>query len=225
MWRLPSIGETIRPDRVRLLLPMVSVLPEGSVERLRDPYGGALGGLTGVEVQALVTAEVEGCVSNSRMQEMSDQHPADLTRLLQGLVGKGLLRQDGQKRGTVYRLNTSVGSAEPDSLHRPGDSLHRVIDSLHRFEELPKQEQERLRTLAEPARRRPRLSTVETQEIVASLCKGLYLTKDVLGELMHRNPGGVRDRILTPMVRAGLLAYRYDGEPNHPQQSYITVEE
>jgi hypothetical protein len=65
---------------------MVSVLPEGSVERLRDLYGEALDGLTGVEVQALVTAEVEDRVSNSRMQEMSDQHPADLARLLQGLL-------------------------------------------------------------------------------------------------------------------------------------------
>ena len=38
-WRWPLIEEQLRPDRVRLMLPMVSLLPEESLARLRAIIG------------------------------------------------------------------------------------------------------------------------------------------------------------------------------------------
>ena len=38
-WRSPSIQETLRPDRVRLTLPMVSLLPEEVLDSLRSRFG------------------------------------------------------------------------------------------------------------------------------------------------------------------------------------------
>lgn len=79
-WRLPSIREQVQPDRVRVILPMVSLLPEDSLRRLRKVFGAKFNRLNSAEVQALVTAELEGSVSNRRLQEICEEHPADLTK-------------------------------------------------------------------------------------------------------------------------------------------------
>lgn len=241
-WRLPSISETVRPDRVCLLLPMLSVLPEGSVERVRDLYGEAVDALTGAEVQALVTAEVEGCVSNSRMQEMSDQHPANLTKLLQGLVGKGMLRQDGHKRATLYRLAEPPptpdlpGDVEPpsvtgvDTYHKSEDSYQRLVSTYHWITELPEtlsalpaDELGALADIADAAHKKGRLAPAETRDLVRRLCEGRYLTSSEIGALLHRDAENLRARVLTPLIKDGVLAYRYPGEVTRPDQAYTTA--
>ena len=225
-WRLPSIEETFRPDRVRLVLPMVSLLPAESLERLRTRFGTKLKKLGPLEVQALVTADIEGRVSNARMRQLSGEHPSDLTRLLQGLVGKGLLRQVGQKRGASYRLPGQPGSVEVglggDSYHS-GDSYHKQpIDSSHKLEEIPEEERTKLRIIAAPAFAGMRLATEETRQIILALCRGRYLTANDLGQLMNRSPQNLRSRFLTPLVEEGLLLRKYPAEPNRPDQAYTT---
>ena len=103
-WRLPIIREQVQPDRVNVVLPMVSLLPEESLERLRTRFGPKFNRLNSLEVQALVTADLEGAVSNQRLQEVCEEHPADLTKMLHNLVSRGFLHQDGQNRWASYRL-------------------------------------------------------------------------------------------------------------------------
>ena len=78
-----------------------------------------------------------------------------------------------------------------------------------------------LRMVAAPSSRSSRLPTVETREIILRLCERRYLTAVQLGELMNRNPNGLRNRFLTPMVGEGLLQRRYPDEPNRPDQAYV----
>jgi ATP-dependent DNA helicase RecG len=224
---------------------MVSLVPDDSLRRLRSRFGEAVDALEPDEVQALVTAELEGVVSNSRMQQGSTQHPADLTKLLQGLVAKGLLRQEGQKRGAAYRLGegapgegqqlTLVGVDSPhklrdsqqsggDSQQSTGDSQQSGGDSQQSLDELPRDEPERLRGIASPSAPGSHLPHAETQRIILELCTGRYLTTPILAKLMNRHPEGLRNRFLTPMVRAGLLQYRSQGEPNRPDQAYTTTQ-
>ena len=80
------------------------------------------------EVQALVTADVEGRVTNARMQEISTRHPADITRMLQNLARQGCLIPEGMKRGKWYALPPLPSG---DSIHLTGDSIHSGTDSLH----------------------------------------------------------------------------------------------
>ena len=103
-WRSPSLRESTQPDRAVLILPMVSMLPAESLARLRERFGGEFERLSEVEAQVLVTADVEGEVSNLRMQEMAATHSAELTKVLQGLVRRGLLTPAGLGRGTRYRV-------------------------------------------------------------------------------------------------------------------------
>jgi len=230
-WRLPSIQETTQPSRVRLVMPMVSLMPEEALEELRQRFGSKFGRLSEDEVQAVVTALVEGQVSNSRMREITNKHAADLTKTLQALVRKGFLQQAGQKRGATYRLTDPEthrgGRLTVDSSHKEGDSSHKA-DSTHnggwdpsqRLEDMDPETLEELKRIALPAQTSGRLQPEETRRLISELCGGRFLTVAHLGELLNRNPAGLRMRFLTPMVEEGLLRLRYPDRPNRPDQAY-----
>jgi len=145
-WSPPTLQETTQPDRVRLVLPLVSVLPEDSLAELKARFGQRFDGLGPLEVQSLVTALHEGSVSNSRMRLESNEHATDLTKMLQGLVAKGLLDQIGQKRGAFYVLPSVASGSQQrggtpniskgDSQHNDRDSSHSDQNSTHKAEAL-----------------------------------------------------------------------------------------
>ena len=87
---------------------MLSLVPAESATRLRQFFGDDFSSLSPIEVQTLVTADVEGEVSNSRLQLVRTEHPVELTKILQSLAARGFLEQFGQKRGCSYRLPTWV---------------------------------------------------------------------------------------------------------------------
>ncbi|NLF33210.1 MAG: transcriptional regulator [Planctomycetes bacterium] len=237
-WRLPSIQEQFQPARVRLVMPMVSLMPDGTLADLRRRFGAKFGKLSEDEVQAVVTAAVEGQVSNERMREVTNKHPADLTRVLHALVQKGFLTQDGQRRWATYRLRgghvrgmaRSADSAA-DSIHKGTDSIHKA-DSIHKrswdssqmLEDMDAQTLARLRQTAALAQAHRRLSPQETRNTIVKLCSGIYLTAFHLSELMNRSPVSLRSRFLRPLVQEGLLRLRYPDRPNRPDQAYTAVQ-
>ena len=207
---------------------MVSLLPEDSPRRLRKYFGAKFGRLNPIEVQALVTADLEGSVSNRRLQEICAEHPADLTKLLHKLVATGFLRQDGQRR-TSYLLSGSPEQRALGLLHsgvsssHKGDSLHSEPEDLsHKLDDLPDGLLRKLHAIALPASESPRLPVDETREILVRLCEGRYFTAADLAQLTKRNTNSLRNRFLKPMVDEGLLEWKYPEEPNRPDQAYTT---
>ena len=220
-WRSPGLQETLRPDRVMLVLSMVSMLPQPTVDGLRQRFGPAFGKLKVDEVQALVTADLEGEVSNQRLQEMSSSHPVDITKVLQGLVRKGMLEPSGTGRGTRYRLvsGDSLHKAE-DSSHKDSDSLHKTGDSSHWVATTVT---DAMRVTAEPARQSSRIAPAKLEQILVSLCSGQFVPLDLLAEAVNRNAEGLRNRYLTPLVRQGRLRLRFPDRKNRPDQAYLAV--
>ena len=243
-WLPPSLQETVHPDRVRLTLRTVSLLPEESIERLKGRFGSQWGRLSAEEIQALVIADVEGSVANARLRSLSDQHSADLSRMLQKLVGKGLLEQVRQKRWAFYRLPSHMESSEGGAGHSPhsgDDSPHNEKDSPHsggsspqsgsespgteqeslRLSSIPRPESEpSLQAIAAPAQNKKRLAPERMRQLILQLCAGRYLSVQELAALLHRDPKGLQERYLTPMCREGLLMMRYPDRPNRPDQAY-----
>ncbi len=154
-WRAPLLTTFQEPDRVRLTLPLVSLIPEETALRLRAFFGAELDGLSPAEMQALATADLEGAVSNARLQQLLVDHPVDITRMFTSLCERGLLVSDNRRRWTTYELSRrpakpssfdidvglagdSIGKStdslhkSTDSLHKSGDSLHKSGDSLHK---------------------------------------------------------------------------------------------
>lgn len=212
-WRSPMIREQAQPERVSWRLPMVSLIPDESLTRLEYLFGKKFHQFTKNEVQALVTADIEGAVDNSRMRQICAIHAADVTRLLQGLVAKGALAQEGQGRWSRYRLPETVHSVHKagDSVHRGGGSVHKPGDSEH---------SEVLRVIAAPARNRQRLQPEDMERIILELCQGRWLTRNQLAELLDRHPDGLRSRFLTPLVAHDRLQLRYPDKPNRADQAY-----
>lgn len=228
-WRHPRVEERQRPDRVVLTPPTVSLLPPEALERLRARFGPAFEALGRDEVLAVVTAEVEGQVSNSRLQQLTDSHPRELTAVLRGLVERGLLVPDGRTVARVYR----VGEAPTrEALHQAAFRFETVAGSnrADRFE--PKVtdasvEDGVIDTSASvtdastnPSWRR----AATTRARILELCRGRFLTTQELASALDREPRNLQRRHVLPLARSGQLELRHPENPRHPDQAYRTSE-
>ncbi len=220
-WRAPALTTQFQPERVRLVMPMISLIPEDALTALQKQFGDRFNSFSKQEVQALATAYLEGEVSNVRLQELLTDHPVEITRLLQGLCEQGYLLSDNRRRWTKYRL-----AQAGDSSHLPQESLHLEEDSSHLDRDSSHLESmdEELRTLAAQIAAKRKVPVAEVRVVIQRLCTGRYLNADELAQLLKRNSDGLRNRYLTPMVNEGLLRLRYPESPNRPDQAYTTVE-
>lgn len=239
-WRSPRWEESLQPDRVRLSLPMVSLLPVEVDALLHQRFGERFSALSPTEVQALVTAKVEGSVTNARMQELTGQHPANITSLLRGLVRQGLLHQQNQRRWSSYRVvgeelatgrnsHPSEGNSHPyeaeDSHPYGGNSHPYEADSPHsEGDSHPNSMIESpLWPLAARARGH-RLRREALAALILRLCTGAWLSTRQLAELLGRDPANLQAKVLTAMVKAGQLRLQHPEVPNRPDQAYQTEE-
>ncbi len=131
-WRLPIVSEQTQPDRVCWRLPMISLIPEESLVRLESLFKEQFKTFNKIEIQALVSADIEETVNNTRMRQITGEHTADITRVLQGLVAKGALVQKGQGRWSRYCLPIDSVHKDFDSVHKDFDSVHKGFDSVHK---------------------------------------------------------------------------------------------
>ncbi len=232
-WRWPLIDEQLKPDRVRLIMPMVSLLPEDSLANLRTVLGGEFGRLNAAQVQALVTADVEGSVTNQRLQQFSNDHTTDITKMLQELIVKGLLVKDGYGRWASYRLAERFYSSPhkaDSSPHKPDSSPHSDDSSPHNdrhsdengLEIDPELGSQDLITIAEPSRRNLRLPPEQTEQIIIELCRERFLTHRQIADLLQRDAKRTKERFLSKMVQDGRLKTKY-AELTHPDQAYTSV--
>jgi ATP-dependent DNA helicase RecG len=230
-WRVPLIRTQMRPDRVKLVLPMVSLLPEKAVQNLRDRFGVQFDALESAERQAVVTAEAEGEVSNGRLQQISTDHPSDISQMLQRLVTRGFLTQFGKKRGATYQITPETAE---DSLVAGSDSTHSEPDSTHSgsggevsHEQLATEIATSLEALGADlqdlyarAQRGGRLAREDMCRLIIGLCQSRFLTPRQLAGLLNRRAISLQQHYLRGMVESGNLTLRYADEPNHPQQAY-----
>ena len=220
-----------------MILPMVSIFPESSLERLRSILGSDLDGLRGDQVQALVTADVEGSVTNLRLQQFSPSHTADISKMLSSLVGTGQLVKDGYGRWASYRLNPGrfLGSEGftsdelPDAESNLNSSSPNIDGSSPNIDASspnidPAVVDAKLLAISAPSREKSRLRPEETEGLILALCRGRFLTYQQIGGLLGRVPRATRDRFLTPMVADGRLRARFPEDMTHPQQSYTATE-
>ncbi len=242
--RSPSLAEVTRPDRVKLNLPMSSILPEEAVGQLAHHFGPMFGELNPEEVQILVMAYDEGPITNARLQDVLAMHRVDLTKILQTLVRDGFLEREGFGRWTTYQLPAVVErriALDPVGSRRPIVEDEGTYEGTHEgsrdgsydgtsFENdapsliSPKVADPRLWTelleIGKPARARRVMTTGELTQIVTKLCTAAgWLTRDELGELVGRNGNNLRDRTLATMVSSGRLVLRFPTR-NHPHQAY-----
>lgn len=227
-WRAPRLTEQHGPDRVRLDMSMINLIPQSALETLRQNIGPSFEKL-GREAQiALATAMVEGEVTNTRMQDLLTDHPADITKLLRSLVDNGYLETNNRRRWTRYSLPTAVGP-KPDLFNIPasGAADSSPLD-VHSSPFVPQGEEsvakrEEWKTIATQIASKGKVPRSEMEAAILELCRGRYLTLTELSELLNRASQNLRNKYLTPMVRAGQLRFRYPDQPHRRDQAYTTT--
>lgn len=221
-WQSPRLQETSRPDRVLLVLPMVSMLPEETVQTLRARFGVLFEDLDKNEVQVVVAAAVEGDISNPRLQEILALHRADITKLLQGLVRKGLLVPENYGRWTRYALPPEgegvAGSANEGSPGANGGSSRPNGGSSRPSEG----SSTGLSALIDRVSQSQRAKQEVVEQAILGLCQDTFLPLAELTQRLNRSPQRLRDAYLSKLVARGLLELRYPNNPTHPQQAYRT---
>ena len=215
-WISPSLRETRQPDRVLLSLPMISTLPDEVLTGLERRFGEQFKVLGPDEVQALVTASLEGEVTNLRLQETLTLHRVDITRMLRGLVKSGLLDQEGTGRGTRYTLTGNGAVGDENTPHKPpSPPINTPLSDVVGDDELL--------AIAAPVRGAKRTSPELMQKTLLALCTERFLTIQQLADLVGRETEKLRDRHVSPLVEAGRLEMRFPAMPRHREQAYRAV--
>jgi len=226
-WQSPRLEETQRPDRVRLTLPLVSMLPEPVLASLAQTFGARFRALDKDSVHVLATAHMEGSVSNHRLQEILTLHRVDITRMLKELVQEGFLVPEGQGRWTQYHLTRTsspdLGQSSPD-LGQSSPDLGQSSPDLGQSspdapQEDPAQDPELLE-LAAPVRLKGKAPEEVVRRTILALCSERFLRLRDLSALLDRGAGTLRDRYVSKLVAEGLLETRYPDARNHPDQAY-----
>ncbi len=227
-WRAPRLQEQAQPDRVMLEMPMVSLIPAETLTELRQRLGSALEQMAPAELQALATAVIEGEVSNARLQQLSNDHPTDISRMLAGLCERRLLTSDNRRRWTRYRMRgedplplfpPSADKSAGDSAHLAGDSAHLLPESRPPVDP-DGPEWLALQRVAGPVASKGRVAESVVTGAILALCRRHFVTVDQLARLLDRNPAALRARFVKPLVAAGRLLYRFPEAPNRPDQAY-----
>ena len=243
-WRRPVLYELPEPEQTLMELRMSSLVPEQAVAALEGRLGSRFRALPELARLALITTCTEGSVNHARLREISTVHPADITKMLAGLVRDGLLVSDGAGRGMVYFLPWQKQSAillfdagdqlrEADSpvispeLSAITPELSAITPELTAphldWSALLPELQTMLVEMALPVSKRTRVPPSVLQETVLRLCDGRYLGLRVLAKVLQRDPDDLRKRTLIPMVKAGALKTAFTAL-NDPRQAYAAAD-
>ncbi len=192
-WRRPYLIVETQPDRLILELPKFSILPEETLQSLKLLFGENVSTLGKDELNILAICQIEGEVTNNRLQESIDKHRTDITKILQELCKVGYLVSENKSRWTTYHLNTDFMNSEDTSNE---DSSNE--DSSN-----------------EDSSRNDKLVLS-----ILSICEIEFLSIDEIAKSINRSVRHLQNRIIPSMVKQGKLIRLYPNAPNHPQQKY-----
>ena len=109
-WRRPYLEIENQPDRIKLTLPMFSIIPEAVLNELNTVFDD-VSHLSADELTALSFCQIEGSISNQRLQYVLNMHSTDITNLLKKLCSENYLESDNNGRWTIYKIKQKVDTS------------------------------------------------------------------------------------------------------------------
>lgn len=205
-WRNPYLRREYQPDRLTLQMPMLSTIPEETLDYLRNLFGSALDSLSKDEMTILATCQIEGEISNTRLQYMISQHRSDITKTLQDLCKDNFLVSEQKRRWTTYHLNLEYHQTLKANLETLKANLETLEVESIEVRKMPK-----------------KMTKAERENIVIAICTNHYRTTEFIANHLERSQEYIRNEVLPKMTQAGLLKMRYPNSPNHPNQEYTAT--
>ncbi len=203
-WNSPKLEEKVRPDKVVLTMPLISILDDKIKDELVSIFGEKVLQLEQNKILTLSLALTEGIISNERLRYTLNIHKYDITHMLKDLCTDGYLCSDGIGRGTTYHLNAHQIPNSSD------ENLNSNLNSSASY-------------LKTNLKRRCTKKELFTMIIN---CTDKWMSVDEISKEVNRNPQYLKGEIIPLMVKAGLLEREFS-IPNHPAQKYRrkTIEE
>lgn len=238
-WRRPFLELESQPDRVKLTLPMFSVIPEQVLSELSSFFED-VSHLSPDELTALSFCQIEGSISNHRLQYVLNLHSSDITGMLKKLCAEGYLESDNNGRWTIYKLKQKVDPysgkvASSGKVATFGDIDDNQSDEGKRLatsgEKVASSEKKVATSGKEDATSgdMPEFygknkKWEELERIVLELCKDDYIKKEELAIQLGKSENYVRNKILPRLLKNGKICKRFPYTHNHPGQGYKTNE-
>jgi len=82
-----------------------------------------------------------------------------------------------------------------------------------------------LQALASPATLQLRRKPEVTKQTILLLCQGRFLSLNQLAKLLGRKPTTLQNKVLSHMLKDGLLKLRFPNSKNRPDQAYTSASE
>ena len=230
-WRTPFLTIESQPDRLILELPMFSILPEQTLNELKNLFGDRVDNLSADELTILATCQIEGEITNSRLQYMIDKHRTDITKILQELCKENFLLSENKSRWTTYHLNTTFLN---DTQNENCSNLDTSTVNLDSSETLtpkvdtstPKVDTSTPKVDTSTAKVDTssdipkRLSNDELYTLILKSCNDNYLSLDDIAQRVNRKTDYLKNKIIPKLISMGQLERLYPHNINHPNQKY-----
>lgn len=213
-WTSPYVNELNRPDRVELILPLVSLFPEDVHKALIQSFGsGRINSLKQESLLTLATCFAEGSTNNDRLQHLLNMHPSDITGMLRTLCTDGFLISDGKGRGTTYQVNMQLGKNVASSGDNVASSENNVASSKTNVASSEDNVASNFK--------KKRLPYEEITKLICSVATD-YLFLEEIATAVGRNVRYLNNKIIPRMIEEQKLERLYPNIPNHPKQKYKT---
>ena len=160
----------------------------------------------------MITAQTEGSVSHRRLKELTKDHPADLTKILHGLVQKSLLLSEGAGQSTFYYLpgeypiKTELGMKNSaNGVSSGANGVGYSVELMH---------------IAKVVAKTQRALKNIVENTIYELCGKQELSAVEIAELLGRKEKNIRGNYLNNMCQEGRLVRKYPNILTHPNQKY-----
>ena len=208
---------------------------------------GTLGSsLIEAEQLALVMAKYDGDVDNFRLRQVTNQHPADITKVLRGLKTRNLLKMIGSGHRAKYELGDSAignlffslapsaGNEDDYRSRITYDDTHTTKEGNHTTNEdshITKRPYSlidstevwaELEELALPIRAKQRAKPEDRELTILKLLLVAPLAMKELILLTGLSKANLHER-LQSLIRKGEASFLHPDQPSHPLQKYCVA--
>ena len=223
-WRRPYLEIENQPDRIKLTLPMFSIIPEAVLNELSTVFDD-VSHLSADELTALSFCQIEGSISNQRLQYVLNMHSTDITNLLKKLCSENYLESDNNGRWTIYKIkqkvdtsltevDTSVLDADiQEAINTKVDTLNTKVDTLN------------TKVDTSDNKVATRYTKDELELLIMKVCKHDYLKMDEVANQIGKSVDYLKNKVFPRMIKNEKLIKRFPYTHNHPEQGYKTNEE
>ncbi|OPC30744.1 RNA-binding domain-containing protein [Elizabethkingia anophelis] len=200
-WRRPYIETFTQPDRIELHLPMFSMIPEETLSELKEIFGDGIISIGKDELTILSFCQIEGEITNNRLQNNLQRHKVDITQMLQELCKRGYLVSENSGRWTTYHLNKNfkIGPQNVDTLNVDTSNVDTLnVDTSKNIRS-------------------------GLNEKILAFCNHDFKTVKEIAVYTERTESHLKNRIIKKLLEEGSIARKYPDKVNHPDQAYRTV--